>query len=655
MPSWRWLACAALAGLLGAGAWAGWLAQASSGESSLSITASPGLFPSFNRAVRDYAIRCTGAPVSVSVNAPPAFQVSVDGSALSSGSFASSLPLTPNQEFHFAVKVSGTTSQYNVRCLPPEFPQYSFTARQAAPYGLFTVDSLGRYTAIFDTNGVPVWWMRTPAGAYDSQVLSDGTYGFYDRGSGLDLIYSLAGQPLRSLTAAHGTTDLHELLLLSNGDYMIDANVPRSGVDLTPYGGPSNATVLDGEAEELAPDGHLVWSWNSGTVVLPSDTPSPWYQRQLPLGPPYDLFHLNAIQPDGGEVLISARHTDAVWGIDQASGSVRWKLGGTTRPESLTVVGDPQGSYPFGGQHDVRLMPDGTITVHDNNFGLSFVPRVVHFAIDESARTATYLDSFSDPGVASAFCCGSARRMSNGDWLVDWGANPLVAEYDASGNQLFALGLGKIFTYRAIPVPPTIGTDRLRAGMDAQFPRPTGGSPVGGGAVSARLTSSRLRTEVHVPVSLNGSASTASGGTVASYRWDFGDGHASSGAKVTHAYSRPGEYLVRLTVRSTSGAANTVARTLTVLAGRAQRPRPAFSVPRARLRTGETLALDASGSYVSSATLVSFRWRFGDGRSASGPMVTHRYSRPGSYRVRLTVTSSAGRSATLTRTVRVSG
>lgn len=65
-------------------------------------------------------------------------------------------------------------------------------------------------------------------------------------------------------------------------------------------------------------------------------------------------------------------------------------------------------------------------------------------------------------------------------------------------------------------------------------------------------------------VSFNGSSSSPTGGAVASYRWEFGDGQIASGAEVAHTYESTGEFTVRLTVTNDSGASNVVAHTVTV-------------------------------------------------------------------------------------------
>ena len=106
----------------------------------------------------------------------------------------------------------------------------------------------------------------------------------------------------------------------------------------------------------MSPGGQLVWDWKTQDHIALAETGRWW---PLAIGFDYDLVHWNSIQPAGnGSVIASFRHLDAVYKIDKSTGAIVWKLGGTSRPESLNVIGDPF-AYTFGGQHDARLLPTG--------------------------------------------------------------------------------------------------------------------------------------------------------------------------------------------------------------------------------------------------------------------------------------------------------
>ena len=55
----------------------------------------------------------------------------------------------------------------------------------------------------------------------------------------------------------------------------------------------------------------------------------------------------------------------------------------------------------FGGQHDARVLSDGSVTIFDNGFHsdpvLRHPPRAVRYAIDRGAGTATLLEQINDP------------------------------------------------------------------------------------------------------------------------------------------------------------------------------------------------------------------------------------------------------------------
>ena len=72
-------------------------------------------------------------------------------------------------------------------------------------------------------------------------------------------------------------------------------------------------------------------------------------------------------------------------------------------------------------------------------------------------------------------------------------------------------------------------------------------------------------------VNFSSAGSTDPDGTIASYRWDFGDG-LSNQANPTHTYNVPGLYVATLTVTDSAGATGSATVTITVGSGSNQSP-----------------------------------------------------------------------------------
>ena len=186
----------------------------------------------------------------------------------------------------------------------------------------------------------------------------------------------------------------------------------------------------------------------------------------------YDIVHLNSVDVRGHRVVISMRHTDAVYELDKRTGKIVWKLGGTRTGKSLSFAGDPLGARSFGGPHDPRLTADGRhLTLFDNGTLRDRPPRAVRYSIDRSARTATLLESVTDPAVRVSLCCGNARRLPGGHWAIAWGGDFVVTETDADGRRVLTLEFGgERQSYRVDPVvSKALSTSDFRRGMDAQL------------------------------------------------------------------------------------------------------------------------------------------------------------------------------------------
>jgi Arylsulfotransferase (ASST)/Bacterial cadherin-like domain/RTX calcium-binding nonapeptide repeat (4 copies)/Bacterial Ig domain len=435
------------------------------------------LTPSFDPDVTNYTVRCTGDPLEVFGRAAEGTTVVVDGGEPATGKFDATVPLEENQSFGFTTTAGSDSKSYSVRCLPADFPVWDYEQVQPSSQELYVVapnlgGSPGQYVVIFDSNGVPVWWYTEPGGTLqDAKVLSNGTLAWWKSGGGY-VIREADGTLVQGVVAV-GFTDGHELQQTPNGNFLLISNDIREGVDLTEYGGTADEDVEDMVVQEVSPGGDLVWSWNTNGRIGLAET-GRWWPTVLSRPEPRDIIHMNAIEPVGEDaVLISVRHTDAIYKVDKATGNVIWKLGGTWTPKSLQVLKDPEAAYPFGGPHDVRLLPDGTITVYDNNTGLGVPPRATRYAIDEGNRTATLVEQVTDPLAPSSFCCGSSRRSDDGSWLMSWGGRSLVSEYDSAGEPNFRLRFGgTVFSYRAVPVDDgALSVASLSAAMDVMHPR----------------------------------------------------------------------------------------------------------------------------------------------------------------------------------------
>jgi hypothetical protein len=439
------------------------------------VRTSPRLTPSYSAGTPDYTVRCKpGKPVAVSVHAARGTRVTVDRGRRQS--------LVPGQAFAFEVKRGKTVRRHLVRCVPADFPSWTVkrVGRPEVKWIVFAPSErlkgpLGPpYSVIADSHGVPVWWRRADVGIpSDTTVMPDGTVAWGQFGGPFSQAWftriALDGTSLGNLTTVGVGADQHDFQQLPNGNYLMVAYVRRPHADLSSVGGPHDATAIDGEIQEITPAGQLVWSWRTNDHIGLGETKAVGIETTRGDGNTFDLVHLNSVEPDGNSVLISGRHLDALYRVRMSDGRILWKLGGTHTAQSLRLIGDRQGGPD--GQHDARRWPDGTVSVFDNGTFRGHQPRAARYRVNAKRRTATLVEQVTYPTVVSSPCCGSARRLPHGHWLVDWGGGSLITEIAPGGRHVLTLRMANaLLSYRAQPVSePPLTRAKLRAAMDAQY------------------------------------------------------------------------------------------------------------------------------------------------------------------------------------------
>ena len=369
---------------------------------------------------------------------------------------------------------------YHLRCVPSDFPSYTSSRTGAVqsegflvqPGISFTANISQPYTIAFDADGVPVEWHRSADGSHpiDAKFLDASTIEWAE--SGVVYLHDLVGNVTTTFHGPDGPLDLHDFITLPGDRYLGLEYVrrdcpatPSECVDLSSWGRTSQETITDAKLVEFDASGSVIWTWRMGDHVDLATENQHWRGH----GVAQDVVHMNSLAYDGrGGIVVSARHLDAVYRIKMATGAITWKLGGTPTPASLTVVG-PSRFATFSGQHFARILPDGSLTLHDNRTKVGKAPRLIHFALDLHARTATVLSSVTDPRVTSSRCCGNGYLLPGGNWVADWGGSDFITELTPAGVPVLTIAFDAMFAYRVEPLEASLGA--LRLAMDTTYPR----------------------------------------------------------------------------------------------------------------------------------------------------------------------------------------
>jgi hypothetical protein len=255
-------------------------------------------------------------------------------------------------------------------------------------------------------------------------------------GFGHYVIADTAYRPIARLGVGNGFPggDVHEFVLTSRGTALVILYHPVEW-DLSAIGGSRYGKAIDNIVQELEVEtGRVLYEWHSLDHVGLDEAQNDF---DVSSDNPYDYFHLNSVNetPDG-DVIISARHTFAIYKLDRRTGEVIWRLNGT-KSDFATSEGTA-----FAWQHDARVLESGELTLFDNAesdqaLEATTWSRGMALALDEEVRTATLLREYVHPSEILSTSQGNMQTLPNGNAFVGWGSAPVFSEFSPDGELIF--------------------------------------------------------------------------------------------------------------------------------------------------------------------------------------------------------------------------
>ncbi len=317
--------------------------------------------------------------------------------------------------------------------LPQDIPH--FTISQAAPDSAegdifvapfyWTGSKVGSYLLILTQQGQLVYYqsMADEEAGFDFKVQPNGLMSYFDQKDSTFYIMDSHYKVVDKYEAKDGyTTDLHDLQLLPNGNALLMIYDTET-VDMSKVvpGGQTNAAVTGLVIQEQDPSKNVIFEWRSWDHFSFFDSTAVLTAQQI------DLVHGNALAPaNDGNLLLSSRNLSEITKINLETGAVMWRFGGKA---NMFRIANGQ---PFAFQHDVRQLPNGDITVFDNQ-GTTQTPapsQGIEYKLDEVSKTATVVWSFAhSPQVFGTFM-GNTQRLPSGNTFLSWGAPYTQAGYN---------------------------------------------------------------------------------------------------------------------------------------------------------------------------------------------------------------------------------
>ena len=365
----------------------------------------------------------------------------------------------------YVVVTSQFVAQNFNRPAPNDLYNYEYQGMQSGTgnYHLMTLNKLfvgpanpaykNPKPVIFDPDGYIYWYGKFPVNSaldfkyypeinkYTCTIIAQGNVKSYVFNSDFDIVDTII---------TFDQQDVHDIQLSSNGNWLIStAYFDTMDLSSEYFNGVqgSTTTVVKGFGyEEQTQSGNFVQSWNSNDFVSPNETLDFWgYAPNV-----FDYCHGNAIEEDeDGNLYLSYRHLNAIHKIDRQTGEIIWRLGGALSDFSFT------NDTGFSGQHDIRILADGSLSLFDNSNVLENTRGVV-YTLDTVQWTANKVFEYIHPVGATSKAMGSYSITADGEMVLGYGLiyRPMPSVTMLDANQTISEEYyfeDSVVTYRALP------------------------------------------------------------------------------------------------------------------------------------------------------------------------------------------------------------
>lgn len=313
--------------------------------------------------------------------------------------------------------------------------------------------------------------------------------------------------------------------------------------------GPPIAAGTQPTGIAITPDGRTAYVTNRGSdSVTPIDTATNTAGAPIPTS--VDFPFAVAAAPDGKTLYVGGEGNDDVAVIDTATNTVTKTITLAGPAVSIAVTPDGEIAYAVG--------PSGSVTPIDTATNLAGAPfsagsTAFGIAISPDGGTAFVVNEFSN-GVTpfltatdTALAPISVSGLPVDDAITPDGKTLYVTNTDdGKGGHTDAVSAFSTATDAPEGSPIAVGGLAFEVAITpAQAPTAAFSAQAGAAGQLTRF---------------DGSASSDAHGSIASYRWEFGDGatETTASALTSHTYAAPGTYSARLTLSDGEGCSTTL-------------------------------------------------------------------------------------------------